>query len=144
MESLHQNSVWELVPKPKDRKVIGYKWVLRNKEEMHGKGATIFKAWLVAKGYLQKEGIDYDEIFSPVVKHTSIRLLLSIVAQEDKEVEQMDVKAAFLHEDLEKYIYVSQPQEFVEATKENLVCKAEAISKTVEQVLRVFHDEDWV
>ncbi|BFG26329.1 hypothetical protein CerSpe_126030 [Prunus speciosa] len=123
MESLHQNSVWELVPKPKGRKVIGCKWVFRKKEDMHGKGATIFKARLVAKGYLQKEGVDYDEIFSPVVKHTSIRLLLSFVAQENMEVEQMDVKTAFLHGDLEEDIYISQPQGFIEASKENLVCR---------------------
>ncbi|CAL2228538.1 unnamed protein product [Prunus armeniaca] len=123
MESLHQNSVWELVPKPKDRKVIGCKWVFRKKEEMHGKGATIFKARLVAKGYLQKEGVDYDEIFSSVVKYISIRLLLSIVAQGDMEVEQKEVKTAFLHGYLDKDIYMSQPQGFVEASMENLVCR---------------------
>ncbi|CAL9005189.1 unnamed protein product, partial [Prunus brigantina] len=70
MESLHQNLVWELVPKPKSRKVMGYKWVFRKKEEMHENEVTIFKARFVAKGFLQKEGVDYDEIFSPVVKHT--------------------------------------------------------------------------
>ncbi|BFG24559.1 hypothetical protein CerSpe_108330 [Prunus speciosa] len=123
MESLHRNSVWELVPKPKDRKVIGCKWVFRKKEGICEKEPTRFKVRLVAKGYLQKEGIDYDEIFSPVVKHTSIRLLLSIAAQWDMEVEQMDVKTAFLHGDLEEDIYMSQPQGFVEASKGNLVCR---------------------
>ncbi|CAL9005295.1 unnamed protein product [Prunus brigantina] len=70
MESLHQNLVLELVPKPKSRKVMGCKWVFRKKEEMHENEVTIFKAQFVAKGFLPKEGVDYDEIFSPMVKHT--------------------------------------------------------------------------
>ncbi|CAL2225288.1 unnamed protein product [Prunus armeniaca] len=81
MESLHRNSVWELIPKPKDRKMICCKWVFRKKEGIHEKKPTRFKVHLVGKGYLQKEEVDYDEIFSPVVKHTSIRLLFSITTQ---------------------------------------------------------------
>ena len=122
MESLHKNSVWELVPKPKERKLVGCKWVFRKKEGIHDDDAITYKARLVAKGYSQK-GVDYDEIFSPVVKHTSIRLLLSIAAQYDMEIEQMDVKTAFLHGDLEEDIYMSQPEGFVETGKENLVCR---------------------
>ncbi|CAL2255072.1 unnamed protein product [Prunus armeniaca] len=102
MESLYRNSFWELVPKPKYRNVIGYKWVFRKKERIHEKEPTKFKARLVAKGYLQKEGVDYDKIFSPIVKHTSIRLLLSIVAQRDMKVEQVNVKTPLLHGDLEE------------------------------------------
>ncbi|PRQ16639.1 putative RNA-directed DNA polymerase [Rosa chinensis] len=123
MESLHKNSVWELVPKPKERKLVGCKWVFRKKEGVHDADAIKYKARLVAKGYSQKEGVDYDEIFSPVVKHTSIRLLLSIAAQYDMEIEQMDVKTAFLHGDLEEDIYMSQPEGFVETGKEDLVCR---------------------
>lgn len=65
-----------------------------------------FKARLVAKGFSQKEGIDYDEIFSPIVKHSSIRVLLALVAQFDLEFQQLDVKTAFLHGDLEEIIYM--------------------------------------
>jgi len=65
-----------------------------------------YKAMLVAKGYSQKEGIDYNEILSPVVKHTSIRLLLTIRAQDDLELEQLDMKIAFQHGELEERTYM--------------------------------------
>ena len=60
----------------------------------------------MAKGYSQRKGVDYDEIFSPVVRHTSIRVVLAMVAHLDMELEQMDVKIAFLHGDLEEQIYM--------------------------------------
>jgi len=74
------------------------------------------------KGYSQIPGIDYNDVFSPVVKHSSIRTLLSIVAMHDYELEQIDVKTAFLHGELEEDIYMNQPESFVIPGKENLVC----------------------
>ena len=77
----------------------------------------------MAKGYSQKEGIDFSEVFSPVVRHTSIRVLLSIVAAQDLELEQMDVKMAFLHGYLEERIYMEQPPDFrVQDQRERIVC----------------------
>ena len=81
------------------------------------------KAMLVTKGYSQIPGIDYNEVFSPVVKHSSIRTLLSIVAMHDLELEQLDVKTEFLHGELEEDIYMEQPEGFVIPGKEKLVCK---------------------
>ena len=78
---------------------------------------------LVAKGYIQIPGIDFNDIFSPVVKHSLIRALLSIVAMCDYEFEQLDVKTAFLHGELENDIYMDQPEGFVIPEKEHLVCK---------------------
>ena len=77
------------------------------KEEDGGKKR--FKARLVVKGFAQKKGIDFDDIFSPIVKMTSIRTILSIVATEDLHLEQLDVKTTFLHGDLDEEIYMEQP-----------------------------------
>ena len=70
----------------------------------------------------QKEGIDYNEVFSPVVHHTSIRVLLVFVALFDLELEQLDVKTAFLHGELEEEIYMKKPKSFVVPRKEQYVC----------------------
>ncbi|GKC14004.1 retrovirus-related pol polyprotein from transposon TNT 1-94 [Tanacetum coccineum] len=113
IESLHKNKTWELVKLPKKRKVVGCKWVFKTKSGLPGSDITRFKARLVSKGYSQKEGIDYNEIFSPMVHHTSIRVLLSLVAHHDLELEQLDVKTTFLHGNLDEEIYMSQPESFV-------------------------------
>ena len=93
-----------------------------------------FKARLVAKGYSQEEGVDYNEIFSPVVKHCSIRVLLAMVAQFDMELVQLDVKTAFLHGNLNEEIYMSQPDGFQVNGKENLVCKLKKIPVWLEAI----------
>ena len=83
MASLYKNDTWDLVKLPTDRKAIGCKWVFKVKESSSEDGSDIrFKARLVAKGFAQRKGMDYNEIFSPVVRHTSIRVLLAIVAAE--------------------------------------------------------------
>ena len=91
-------------------RTVGCKWVYKKKEGILKVEDARFKATLVAKGFSQKEGIDYNEIFSPVVKHSSIRVLLALVAQFDLELQQLDVKTAFLHGDLEETIYIYQPE----------------------------------
>ena len=75
------------------------------------------------KGFQQKKGVEFDKIFSPVVKMTSIRTVLSIAANMNLEVEQLDVKTTFLHGDLKEEIYMQQPEGFVKKGKENLVCR---------------------
>ena len=72
-------------------------------------GSLHYKAKLVAKGYAQREGIDYNKVFSPVVKQFSICILFALAAQYDYELDQLDVKTAFLHDDLEEEIYMTQP-----------------------------------
>ncbi|KAH9750986.1 hypothetical protein KPL71_014098 [Citrus sinensis] len=125
MKSLHQNQTWELVELPKGKRAIGNKWVYTKKQGSPNQLTPRYKARLVAKGFAQKEGIDYNEVFSPVVKHTSIRILLALVAEYELELAQLDVKTAFLHGDLEEEIYMIQPCGFRVAGKENHVCRSQ-------------------
>ena len=122
IESMKSNKVWKLVDLPIGRKAIGNKWILKIKCKVDG-SIERFKARLVAKGYTQQEGIDYEETFSPVVRFTSIRLILSIVAKLDLELHQMDVKTVFLNGELEEEIYIEQPIGFVKKGEENKVCR---------------------
>ncbi|KAH9650701.1 retrovirus-related pol polyprotein from transposon TNT 1-94-like protein [Citrus sinensis] len=121
MKSLYQNQTWELVKLPKGKRAIGNKWVYTKKQGSPNQTTPRYKARLVAKVFAQKEGIDYNEVFSPVVKHTSIRILLALVAEYELELAQLDVKTAFLHGDLEEEIYMIQSCGFRVAGKENRV-----------------------
>jgi hypothetical protein len=123
MESLHKNGTWDLVPAPKGKKPVKCKWVYKLKEAVHPGDKPRYKARLVAKGYSQMPGIDYTDIYSPVVKHTSIRALLGLVASNDYELEQLDVTTAFLNGELEEEIFMQQPEGFVVLGKEDYVYK---------------------
>jgi len=119
IHSLQKNQTWTLVEQPQGKKIVNCKWVFNKKDDAEG---IRYKARLVAKGYSQVEGVDFNEVFSPVVKHTSIRVLLSLVAMKNYELEQLDVKTAFLHGDLEEQIYMQQPEGYRIVGKENHVC----------------------
>jgi transposase InsO family protein len=122
MNSIRENEVWELVVLPNGVNVIGCKWILTYK--YNGRGAIVRrKGRLVGKGYSQVEGLDFYEVFAPVVKFSSIRLLLALTAMNAWYLHQMDVKTAFLHGDLDVPIYMEQPEGFVEDGKEHLVCR---------------------
>jgi len=123
MSSLYKNDTWELTEGPKGKKAIGYKWVYAKKQGSLKDDIVRYKVRLAAKGCAQQEGIDYNEVFSPVVKHSSIRILLALVAQYELDLDQLDIKTAFLYGDLDEEIYMSQPMGFKTAEKENMVCK---------------------
>ncbi|KAJ9557467.1 hypothetical protein OSB04_012081 [Centaurea solstitialis] len=108
-----RNNVWLLVPRPRKRTIIGSKWIFRNKLDEIG---TIIrnKARLVAQGYRQEEGIDYDETFAPVARLEAIRLFLAYAAHMNFKVFQMDIKNAFLNGKLNEEVYVAQPPGFVD------------------------------
>ena len=122
MDSMYTNKVWTLVDAPEGVNPIGCKWVYKKKIGVDGQVET-YKARLVAKGFRQKQGIDYDEIFSPVAMLKSIRIMLAIAAYYDYEIWQMDVKTAFLNGFLEEEVYMSQPEGFVSNDRPNLVCR---------------------
>ena len=92
------------------QKIIGCKWVFKKKEGIPGAKSVRYKERLIAKGYSQTEGVNFNEVFSLVVKHTSIRVLLSMVAWFDLQLEQLDVKITFLHDELEEQIFMHQPE----------------------------------
>ena len=122
MQSLYDNHTFELVKLPKGKKALKNRWVYKVKQDEHTSQPR-YKARLVVKGFSQRKGIDFDEIFSPVVKMSSIRVVLGLVASQDLEIEQMDVKTAFLHGDLEEEIYMEQPEGFEMKGKEDYVCQ---------------------
>lgn len=96
----------------KSARTISCKWVFKEKEGISGVEDAKFKARLVAKSYSQRECVDFNDVFSHVMKHSSIRMLLAIVALFDLELEQLDVKIAFIHGELEA-IHMHQPEGFI-------------------------------
>eukprot|EP00253_Pinus_taeda_P033695 PITA_33695 len=133
MASLHKNEAWDLVELPAGRKPIGNKWVFKKKTNPKGK-AEKYQAWLLAKGYCQVSGIDFGDIFSPVAKVASIRLILSVVATFDFQVEQMDVKTKFLHRDLEEEIYMKKTKGFAVKGKKELCPKTQEEEEDMSRV----------
>nr|GEX64102.1 retrotransposon protein, putative, Ty1-copia subclass [Tanacetum cinerariifolium] len=123
VENLHKNKTWELVKLPKEKRVISYKWLFKVQDGMPGVESNGYKSRYVVCGFDQREGIDFNDVFSLVVRHTSIRVLLSIVALQDLELEQLDVKTTFLHGHLEEEIYVEKPEGFKVPRKEDHVCR---------------------
>src|SRR5271169_3237317 len=111
LDSLAKNGTWETVKEilPR-RKALGSKWVFKIKQNTNGTIAQ-YKARLVVKGYEQREGIDYDETFTPIAKFTTIHLLLAMTAIEDMDIHQMDVVTAFLNSELpeNEAVYMKAP-----------------------------------
>ena len=119
---MYDNPVWTLIEPPEGTKTIGCKWVFKKKTDMDGKVHT-YEARLVAKGFKQTHGIDYDETFSPVAMVKSIRILIAIAAHHDYEIWQMDVKTVLFNGNLLEDVYMTQPEGFVQPKNSGKVCK---------------------
>jgi hypothetical protein len=135
-KSLLENQTWDLVPLPSGRKLVRCIWVYRIKSIADGQ-ISRYKAGLVTKGFHKVHGIDHDETFALVVKMDSIQLALAIAASKGWEVHQMDVKNAFLHDDLSKEIYMEQPQGFMQDS--SLVCQLKNSLYGLKQALRAWY-----
>jgi hypothetical protein len=123
MESLEKIGTWDVVHLPLKKKTIKCKWIFKRKEGMAPSEHARYKARLVAKGFSQIPRIDCTSVYSPVMKHSSIRTFPNLVAMHNYELEQLDVKTVFLHGDLEEDIYTDQPEGFVVPRKEDYVCR---------------------
>ena len=122
IDSLHHNRVWELVELPEDRKVVGSKWVFEAKTNADGTVERC-KARLLAQGYSQKEGLDYDETFNPVVRSESVRSVIALASKYGLKLHQMDITTAFPNSDLHEEVYMKQPEGFIAQGQEHLVCR---------------------
>jgi len=124
MQSLRQHNTWKLVEPPPGKKIIGNRMVFKVKLDENGL-VERYKARLVAQGFSQVFGEDYNQVFAPVVRWESVRALISMATQFNMQIHQMDVNVAFLNGILKEDIYMKQPDGFVEKGKEHLVCKLE-------------------
>ncbi|KAJ0474222.1 putative RNA-directed DNA polymerase [Helianthus annuus] len=122
IRALHQNNTWTLVPRPSSMNVVGSKWVFRIKYHSDG-SIDRYKARLVAQGFTQIPGLDYSYTFSPVVKASTIRIVLSLAVLNKWNLHQLDVKNAFLNGDLNETVFMEQPPGFVNSSHPDYVCK---------------------
>ncbi|KAJ9562193.1 hypothetical protein OSB04_007353 [Centaurea solstitialis] len=115
MAAIISNYTWDLVPKPSDANIVGNRWLFRHKFDNNGR-LERYKARLVAQGFSQQPGLDFDDTFSPVVKPATIRTVLSISISRNWPIHQLDVKNAFLHGDLTETVYMRQPPGYVNSS----------------------------
>ena len=108
LSALQQNNTWTIIPRPSYGSIIGSKWIFTVKMNADG---TInrYKARLVAQGYKQEQGVDYEETFAPVAKLTTVRVLVAVATSREWHIHQMDVKNAFLNGDLQETVYMKPP-----------------------------------
>lgn len=134
------NDVWELVSRPSDKNIVGTKWIFKNKSDDFGV-VTRNKARLVAQGYKQVEGIDFDETFAPVARLESIRLLLAVACKLHIKLHQMDVKSAFLNGILKEEVYVAQPPGFIDPHFPHHVYRLKKALYGLKQASRAWYDK---
>ena len=137
MISIYKNGVWHLVDLPSGVKPLTTKWIFKVKKGKHGQ-IEKFKARLCVRGFEQQKGIDFDEVFSPVMRHNSLRTLLLLAATHDWEIKQMDVRTAFLHGELEEEVYIYAPEG--SGYPEGAILKLDKSLYGLKQAPRVFNN----
>ena len=129
------NEVWELIELSEGCRSIGCKWVYKTKKDSKGK-IKRFEARLVVKGFTQKEGIGFNETFSPVSSKDSFRIIMALVTHFDLKFHQTDLKTAFLNGDLGEEVYMVQLEGFQNSRREHLVCQLKKSIYGLKQAFR--------
>lgn len=140
ISSIERNRTWDLVDLPAGAKAIGLMWIFKVKRNSDG---TInkHKSRLVAKGYIQRHGIDYEEVFAPVARIETVRFIIALAASNNWQVHHLDVKTAFLHGDLKENVYVSQPKGYIVEGSEEKVYKLKKALYGLKQAPRAWNEK---
>ena len=135
IKALEKNGTWELTKLPLRKSTVECKWIFNVKYKVDG-NIDIYKAGLVAKGFMQTYGVDYQETFAPVAKLNTVQVLHSIAVNNDWPLYQLDVKNAFLNGGLNEEVYMDIPPGFKDAEKKNRVCRLKKSLYGLTQSLR--------
>ncbi|KAJ9552322.1 hypothetical protein OSB04_016367 [Centaurea solstitialis] len=138
MAALLSNHTWDLVPKPSVANIVGSRWLFRHKFDSNGR-LERYKGRLVAQGFSQQPGLDFDDTFSPIVKPATIRTVLSISISRNWPIHQLDVKNAFLHGDLTETVYMRQPPGYVDSNFPDHVCRLRKALYGLKQAPRAWY-----
>jgi hypothetical protein len=139
LNNFTRNQIWELIKRPKDHNVIGTKWVFRNKQDQDGI-VVRNKTRLVAQGYTQVEGLNFEETYAPVARLEAIRILLAYACAHNIKLYQMDVKSVFLNGYINELVYVEQPPSFEDEKKPNHVYKLRNALYGLKQAPRAWYE----
>lgn len=122
IDSIDSNNVWTLTKSSNGKAPITTKWIFKRKIGSDG-NVSSYKARLVAQGFSQRPGVDYEETFAPVIRFESVRTIIALSAKHNMKIHQMDVSSAFLNGNIEEELYLTQPEGFIQSGKENFLCK---------------------
>lgn len=138
MEAIHKNQTWKLTALPEGKRAIGLKWIFKSKFNSNG---TLLrkKALVVAKGYVQQEGVDFEDAYSLVARMETIRMFFAIGAQRMWCIHQLNVKTAFLNGEIKEEVYIVQPEGFIVRGKEEQVYKLEKALYGLRQAPRAWY-----
>jgi hypothetical protein len=139
MDSIHWNGTWVLTTLLPGKAAISTKWVFKQKQGADG-SILKCKARLVARGFEQRQGLDYEETFAPVVKWGTLRTILALAAQRHYPIYHLDVKTTFLHGHLSEEVYTLQPQGYEAPGKEHLVCRLNKALYGLRQAPRAWYE----
>jgi hypothetical protein len=137
-QSIIKNDVWEIVPRPKGKDVVSSKWLYKIKHVADG-SIEKYKARFVARGFSQKEGINYEEKFAPVARYMLIRTIIALTAKMKWKLHQMDVKTAFLNGVIEEEVYIEKPQGFKVENRKYHVCRLKKALYRLKQAPRAWY-----